>query len=193
MGVDTSKVSFGEMVAGVAGAVLLIDLWLPWYGIEAEGGGFDLNVGNINAWESFGLIDLLLFIVALLAIGLAVARATGSMPANLPAPPGMIVAGAGALAALLVLFRLLAVPDPSETGDAVDLSRKIGAFIGLIASGAVAFGGWTAMNERASGVGSPPAAGPGPGTGAGPGTGTTAPPPPPPPSSEPPPPGSPSA
>jgi predicted dienelactone hydrolase len=37
------------------------------------------------------------------------------------------------------------------------VSRKIGVFLGLIAAAGVAFGGYTAMNERGSGTG-PPAA-----------------------------------
>ena len=89
---------------------------------------------------------------------MAVARATGTMPAGLPAPPGLIVAGAGALAVLLILFRLLNTPgeDISGFGVEIDIGRKVGVFLGLLAAGGIAFGGWTAMNERASGE-APPA------------------------------------
>ena len=88
-------------------------------------------------------------------MGAAVARATGSMPSDLPQPPGLIVAGAGALAVLIILFRIV-IPGDGPAGDLgglvdLDATRKIGAFLGLIAAGGIAFGGWTAMNERASG------------------------------------------
>ena len=104
----------------------------------------------------------MLALIALIAIGLAVARATDSMPSELPAPPGLIVAGAGALAVLIILFRIL-VPGDGPAGDLgdlidIDATRKIGAFLGLLAAGGIAFGGWTAMNERASGQ-APPASG----------------------------------
>jgi len=144
---DTSRISFGEMVAAVSGVALFIVMFLPWYGVSA--GGLSLNV---NAWESFSFIDILLLLVALLAIGLALARATGNLPADLPAPAGLIVAGAGALALLLILFRLLNTPGDDLSGvDGVDIGRKIGIFLGLIAAGGITFGGYTAHTERASG------------------------------------------
>lgn len=154
---DTSRISFGEMVAGVSGLVLLIVMFFPWYGLEVEFEGLgDVAGVNANAWEAFGFIDILLFLVVLVAVGMALARAAGAMPSDLPAPAGMIVAAAGALAVLLILFRLISAPDPESTGDAVDLSRKIGIFLGLLAAIGITFGGYTAMNERASGQ-APPA------------------------------------
>ena len=77
------------------------------------------------------------------------------MPPNavpdLPQPPGLIIAAAGAFAVLLILFRLIVIPDGNVDVDGVDFSRKIGIFLGLIAAAGITFGGWTAMNERASG------------------------------------------
>jgi hypothetical protein len=142
------------MVAGASALALLIFMFFPWYGLSAEvPGAGDVSGANANAWEAFSFIDILLFLVILIAIGLVAARAAGSMPAGLPAPPGMIVAAAGALAVLLILFRLISTPggDAEGFGVEVDIGRKIGAFLGLLAAGGIAFGGWTAMNERASG------------------------------------------
>ena len=70
------------------------------------------------------------------------------------------MAAAGALAVLIILFRIL-IPGDGPAGDLgglvdLDATRKIGAFLGLIAAGGIAFGGWTAINERASGQ-APPA------------------------------------
>lgn len=146
---DTSKISFGEMIAGAAGVVLLIVMFFPWYGASVNLGGVSAGA-NVSAWEAFSFVDILLFLVVLVAVGLAIARATGRMP-DLPQPPGLIVAAAGALAVILILFRLLVVPDGGISGVDVDISRKFGAFLGLIAAAGIAFGGWTAMNERASG------------------------------------------
>ncbi|MBA3436545.1 MAG: hypothetical protein ACR2F4_03610 [Thermoleophilaceae bacterium] len=149
---DRSKISFGEMVAGASGLALFIFMFFPWYGLKSEVEGLgDIEGVNGNAWEFFSFIDILLLLVALLAVGMAVARAAGAMPSDLPAPAGMIVAVAGVLAVLLILFRLISAPDPDITGDAVDLSRKVGIFLGLIAAAGIAFGGYTAMNEREGG------------------------------------------
>jgi len=147
---DTSRISFGEMIAGVAGVLLFLFMFIGWYGID----GFD---GSFSAWESFGFIDILLFLVAVLAIAQAVLRATGKMPTGLPAPPATIVAIAGVLAVVLILFRLVFTPGDEEVfGDEIDVTRKIGIFLGLLAAGGIAFGGYTAMNERTSGE-APPA------------------------------------
>ena len=146
---DTSKISFGEMIAGVSAVALFLIMLLPWYGASAEFGGISANV-DASAWEAFSLIDILLFLVILMALGVVIARATGSMP-DLPQPPGLIVAAAGGLAVVLILFRLLIVPDGGVDVEGVDFSRKIGIFLGLIAAAGITFGGWTAMNERASG------------------------------------------
>jgi len=147
--VDTSKVSFGEMIAGVSAIALFVFMLLPWYGVSASFGGVGINE-SASAWEAFGFIDILLFLVLAVAIGLVVARAANAVP-DLPQPPGLIIAAAGAIAVVLILFRLIIVPDAEIDVDGVDLGRKIGIFLGLIAAAGITFGGWTAMNERASG------------------------------------------
>lgn len=155
---DTSRISFGEMIAGASGLALFIILFFPWYGVSIQGAGSDFDGPDFSAWESFSFIDILLFLVAVTAVGLVAARALGAMPAGLPAPPGLIIAAAGALALLLVLFRLIDTPgeDFSGFGVEADITRKVGVFLGLLAAAGITFGGWTAMNERASGQ-APPA------------------------------------
>ena len=156
---DTSKLSFGEMVAGVSGALLIIFmLILDWWGYDVGSGDDSVSAGA-SAFQWLSFLDIVLFLIGLIAVGVAVARAAGSMP-DLPQPPGLIVAAAGALAVLIILFRIL-IPGDGPAGDLgglvdLDATRKIGAFLGLIAAGGIAFGGWTAMNERASGQ-APPA------------------------------------
>ena len=141
---DASRLSFGEKVAGGSGLALLIFMFVPWY---AEDTG--LGPESLSAWSAFAFIDLLLFLVAAVAIAMAIARAAGAMPGDLPASPGTIVAAAGALATLLVLYRILELPSP-DIADA-DIGRKVGVYLGLIAAVGIAFGGFTAMNERSPG------------------------------------------
>ena len=146
---DTSKISFGEMVAGVSAVALFVFMLVPWY---SESGIFGAQGAsrNRNAWQVFSFIDILLLLIILVAVGLVVARAADAMP-ELPQPPGLIIAAAGAFAVVLILFRLIIVPDGSIDVEGVDLGRKVGIFLGLIAAAGITFGGWTAMNERASG------------------------------------------
>jgi hypothetical protein len=155
--VDTSKLSVGDQIAAVSGIVLLIALFLPWYGVDVSVGGFSASE-SANAWEALDFIDILLFLIALVAIGVPVAKAAGSMPDDVPGP--MIVLAAGGLAVLLVLFRLIDLPTPDVSGSGIDFSRKFGIFLGLIAAVGVTYGGWRA-NEEAP-VSSAPAAPPPP-------------------------------
>lgn len=152
---DTSRIGFGEMVAGVSAVLLFVFMFLPWFGVSEDTGGLQVS-GNATAWQSFSFIDILLFLVIVATIGLAVARAAGAVPSDLPVSPGLIVAGAGALAVLLILFRLVNPPDgPEVIGASIDVGRKIGIFFGLIAAAGITFGGYTAANERASGQAPP--------------------------------------
>ena len=147
---DTSRISFGEMIAGVSAhrAVRVHAPALVRRVRQLRRRGHQRAAHS--AWEAFGFIDILLFLVLAVALGLVVARAADAMP-DLPQPPGLIIAAAGAFAVLLILFRLIVVPDGNVDVDGVDFSRKIGIFLGLIAAAGITFGGWTAMNERASG------------------------------------------
>jgi hypothetical protein len=142
--VDTSKLSIGDQIAAVSGVVLLISLFLPWYGVDVNIAGIAAGSASASAWEALDFIDILLFLVALVAIGVPVAKATGSLPADVPGP--LLVLVAGGLAVLLVLFRIVDLPTP-DLGGGIDFSRKWGIFLGLIAAVGVAYGGWRANEE----------------------------------------------
>ena len=143
------------MIAGASGLALFIFMFVGWFGLKVEAGGFEAET-TANAWEWFSFIDILLFLAAIVAVALAVLRALGNVP-TLPYPPAMIVAIAGAVALVLVLFRLIFPGDAGTDADGVEATRKIGVFLGLIASAGIAYGGYTAMNERANGEASPAA------------------------------------
>src|SRR5436853_5002247 len=103
---DRNRLSQGELIAGIAGLVLLIDLWFKWYGVKVSGGGgllkgFSIGV-SANAWESFGGIDIILFLVALFAIGVAVLKAIDRLPA-MPFPVSTALTIAGGIALILIL------------------------------------------------------------------------------------------
>jgi hypothetical protein len=155
---DRNRLSQGELIAGIAGLVLLIDLWFKWYGVKVSGAGGALNNFNIgvsaSAWQAFGLIDIILFLVALIAIGVAVMRALNRMP-EMPYPPATLIAAAGAIALLLILFRTISTPVDTGGVEGIDITRKIGLWIGLLAAAGITFGGWRAMQEAPSTLGGP--------------------------------------
>ncbi len=74
-----------------------------------------------------------------------------------PPYPGI----ARACSVLLILFRIIDVPDFGGAGAAIDqaealgmdtggaeIGRKIGVFLGLIAAGGIAYGGYLSMQEE---------------------------------------------
>jgi len=155
---NTSRLTTGDIVAGVGGVVLLISLFLPWYGVSVDVAGFSASESG-SGWEALGFIDILLFLVAVVAIAVVAARAAGALPAEVPG--SLVLLALGALAVLLVLFRIIDIPTGGDVPEQVELSRKIGIFIALIGSAAVAYGGWRTNSEQPTSAAAP-AAGPPP-------------------------------
>jgi len=190
---DTSRIRQGEMIAAVAAVILFVVMFFGWFGvdiesvtglsqgeIEAAGEAFS-DVDNAadsfkaNAWESFGFIDIILLITIIAAVALAAISASATK-VNLPVALSAVVAGLGILSTLLVLYRIIDTP--------FGFGREFGVFLGLVATAAIAYGGWRAMQEEGTSFQGEAdrlqSDRPGPGTGPGPGAGA---PPPPPPSS----------
>ena len=139
---DVSNLRTGEKIAGAAGvALLLIMFILDWFTVDA--GGFSFGG---NAWDTMELIRFILLLAALAGIGLAASSAAQAQ-VNMPVALSALAAGLGGLGAVLVLFRIISPPD-GGVGDAIDVGRGIGVFLGLIAAAGVGYGGWTAMQEE---------------------------------------------
>lgn len=158
---DVSTLSTGEKVAGIAGiALFLIMILFSWFGIEVAGFG---SPEGANAFESFGIIDIVLLLTAIAAVVLPVMSLTDSH-VDLPVALSAIVALLGIISVILVLFRIisppdLGIPDAVDIGfgeleDNVDTTRKIGVFLGLLSAIGVAIGGWLAMQEEGTSFGS---------------------------------------
>jgi hypothetical protein len=151
---DTDRLNQGEMIAAVSAVLLLLIMFIfSWFGFggdlgsQASAAGFDTG---FNAWQSFGFIDIILFITIVVAIGGAVMTAN-AQSVNSPVAISSITAGLGILSVLLILFRIISPPDFGTDvfgGSGIDVSRKIGVFLGLIAAGGIAYGGWRAMQAE---------------------------------------------
>ncbi len=145
---DTNRLGRGEMIAAVCAVVLLLVMFIfSWFGIGGDLGAIaaaaDVDTGA-NAWQSFGFIDIVLFITILVAIGLAVMKANAQSP-NLPVAGSALVAGLGILSLLLLLYRVIDTP--------YDADREIGIFLGLLLTAGIAYGGWEAMREEGTSFG----------------------------------------
>jgi hypothetical protein len=119
------------VVAGVAGGVLGVSLFADWYGADLSGAPDRvqaivkrLNLDTkIDAWQAFGVLDVLLAAAAVAGIALFFAASVPALRRYVFAAAALTstLATAGALRCL---FRVIDPPGSSAT-------REIGAFIGL--------------------------------------------------------------
>jgi hypothetical protein len=149
---DTARVSLGEMIAAAGGLVLLVCMFLPWFGGERVGsGGALVAVPTTTGWEAFsGVLDILIVVLAAVPIGIAVARANGS-PLRLPLEQWAAVMIAGALLLVLVVVKLIDPPgviDVAIPGLEIDISRKLAAFLAAAAAAAILVGGYQQSVRR---------------------------------------------
>jgi cation transport ATPase len=142
---DLSRLRRGEKVAAGAAIVLFIVMFFGWYGPHD---GPDLS---FSAWESYSIIDLVLLLTIVAALGLAFLTATQQTVA-LPVTAAVIVTALAFLGTLLVAFRVLidqpgfGVAGFSAPDAAVD--NTIWAWVGLIAVAAITYGGYLSMRDE---------------------------------------------
>jgi hypothetical protein len=128
---DLRRLRAGEWIAGVSGLLLLVALFLPWYGDDA---------GSRTGWESLGALDVVLAVVALSALAIPVVTALERVPA-VPLAHQSLTTLIGLLAVVLVLIRVLNMPDWA-------VEREWGLWVALVATLGIAGGGLVAMRDE---------------------------------------------
>jgi hypothetical protein len=147
MGFQRSRLRRGEIVAGAAAVVLLVAMFvLPWYGYKGELGPLAARLGlatSRNGWTALETTRWLMLVTILAALALVWLQATRTAPA-LPSAFSLLVFLLGTLTALALIYRVLInVPGPNNV-----VSRDAGAFIGLLSSFAIAYGGYLSLREE---------------------------------------------
>jgi prepilin signal peptidase PulO-like enzyme (type II secretory pathway) len=129
-------------------------MFLPWYGLaglgEPFGGALARQAGvatTVNAWRAFDLIDILLFLTVIAAVGAAVVAATQQSVA-LPVAASVIVTALGVLVTVLVLYRLV-----NEPGSDQFIDLRFGAYLGFVLCAVIALGGFMSMQEEGTSFG----------------------------------------
>jgi hypothetical protein len=117
---DPATVPTSRWLAGGGALVLLISLFLDWFGTAGYSEtGWDALDGD----KLVGLFAL----VALVLVGLELFGATISLPVE----PALVVLACGALSLLIIVLRF------------IDLSGfKYGIFVALLSAAALTVGGW---------------------------------------------------
>lgn len=154
MSFDISRLRRADQIVGGGAIALFIFLFFfKWYGFSTNApsiGGVNVS-GSISysGWHTFTNSRWIWIITIIVALG-AVAIRAGLLKLELPLQPGVLVAGLGALSTLLILYRILDHPSASASFGGVHTSVgiKIGIWLGLIAAGALTYGGYLSMQDE---------------------------------------------
>ena len=132
--------STGERISWVAGLVLMLSSFMSWYaGSSIEGS--PLMVAVIG-WHT-GTIGKIVFFIGLALIALALLRQAGvELPPTVP--ESLVTIALGSLATVLVLIRLISIPDTF----AGTSGRAVGIWIALLSGLAVIVAGLLRAGEE---------------------------------------------
>ena len=147
---DLSKLTTADKVISISAIVLFIASFLPWFTVEVNGGAFGSASASGNGWDVGFLwsgIPVILGLAMLAVVAIRAFSPETSLP-DLPITWGQALLGAGVLAALLVILKLLIGEDE---GFGFDVSRSYGIFIATLAAIGLAVGGFMKMQEAEGG------------------------------------------
>jgi hypothetical protein len=146
-----------DLITLIGGAALLISMFaLPWFVLSP--GGVEVPGSSGNAFRWLGDVDIVLVVVAVVAVALPILRLLGDLPGSSLAL-GLATIMLGIVAFVLIGDRIISPPGLADDafghfgGSAGEgASTRIGAWAGLIASAGIAAGGLIRIPEA------PPAA-----------------------------------
>ena len=137
---DQRRLRIGEWITAISGVVLIASLFAPWYGAD--------DVSATSGFESLAVLDIVLALVAAGAVALLIITAAQRLPA-VPLTVNTLVCLSGLLAVVLVVIRVLALPNDSS-------AREWGLWLGLAGALGIVVGSLIAMrDERPSRPGRP--------------------------------------
>jgi hypothetical protein len=130
--------ALGGRIAWIAGLILMLSSFMSWY----SGKSIEGPTLAVTGWHT-GTIGKLVFFVGLAIVALAILREAGfELPPSIP--ESLVTISLGALGTILVLIRLISIPDTF----AGTSGRGIGLWIGLFSALAVIVAGLLRAGEE---------------------------------------------
>jgi hypothetical protein len=141
------RIRVGALVSATSALVLLVVMFgTEWYGVAGvpDPSAVRPAVSTAeNAWHGLTVTRWVLLGAIVASIGAVVLHASQRQHGN-KTDTSLIVAALGALSALLLVYRVLIVlPAPTRVID-----QKLGAFLGLVCTLGIAWGGYEAIREQ---------------------------------------------
>jgi hypothetical protein len=103
-----------------------------------------LATGDLAAWRVFAVVDVLLAVLAAIAIAVPVVARLADEPAK-PIAAAVIASAVGPIAIALVVFRLIDTPTPFG-----DLQLRPGAWLALAGALIAWIGSWMALRDEST-------------------------------------------
>jgi len=146
---QASRLTPGELAGCVAALVLVLAMFLPWYGTSDSNPNSTLagvsGGDSVNAFETFGLLDYLLLAAASAPFILSWIVARGH---KLTWKPGEVTMIVGISSFVLILCNGIILGKP---GESVEISLKIGYLVGLLACLGMAAAGFLRQSRYTQG------------------------------------------
>ena len=130
------------------GAVALIAMFMPWYGYQSDCPGIPGVPCSVNAWDA-GFSAWFGSLLVIAAGVLVLLRVLGRQLPELPIGTAFLIWALAGMGAFLILMRVLTFDAVDVLG--VEIGRKIGAWLGLLAgiiAAASAFLSFKASGEK---------------------------------------------
>jgi hypothetical protein len=145
-----SKLQPGELMGFVASAVLFGSLFLPWFTITAENGVINGHEGvglSFTAWQTFGLLDIVLTLACAAPFVLAWILMRGHALSWRPGEVTMII---GLVAGTLILLNglILGIPGAPPSGT---VSLSYGYVVALLGAAGIAVSGFIRQSKSIKG------------------------------------------
>ncbi len=125
-----------ERLAAASSLGLLVAMLLPWYGLRSVDHRGAFSSHDISAFGDLTFVEAAIFVVALAVLAMLLARVEGR-DFRLPGGDGAVVAGAGAWACLLIVYRVFARP----SGGGYPVGIEWGVLVALLAAAAMIYAG----------------------------------------------------
>jgi len=149
---DFSELTLGEKIVGGGAIVLLISLFLPWYGFSSSSMMVGSVSANISLMSGSGGIAFLVLAACVVAVGVIVLRMLNIFDiSDQGVPEATVVLGAAGIGAVLVIWKFLSMPSGGFSyGDAgsAGYGRAYGAYIAIVATVALVAGAVMKFQEE---------------------------------------------
>ena len=139
----------GELVSAACALLLIMDLFATeWYGVAAvpdpSAARPAISTAE-NGWEGLTIVRWVLLAAIVAALGTVVLHFSQRRHGT-KTDTGLVVAGVGSLAAVLIVYRvLIELPSPAKVID-----QKLGAVLGVLLALGLAWGGLESLREQRS-------------------------------------------